>query len=104
MDLSHFRMLINYSLKNYPYIVPEAAPLIILYSKSAVFMAKNDKYNKHTRHIYRRINFMRNDENGRMNNIEWYEDGLQLAKIATNNVGETNLSPRIKHILVRIYN
>ena len=41
-------------------MVPEEAPLIVLGSKSAMCMAKNGKDTKHTRHIARRIYFVRN--------------------------------------------
>ena len=62
MDLAHFRMLIHELLNNYPDIVPEEAPLIVLDSKSAMCMAKNGKDAKHTRHILRRMHFVRNGE------------------------------------------
>ena len=51
MDLAHFRMLINESLNNNPYIVPEEYPLIILDIKSAVCMANNSNDKKYTRNI-----------------------------------------------------
>ena len=38
MALAHFRMLINELLNKDPDIVPQESPLIIFYSKSAVFM------------------------------------------------------------------
>ena len=57
MALAHFRMLINGFLNKYTDIFPEEAPLIILDIKSAVFVAKNDKDNKQTRHIERIMNF-----------------------------------------------
>ena len=57
MDLAHFRMLIHELLNKYPEIFPEEAPLIVLDSKSAMCMAKNGKYTKHTRHIARRMHF-----------------------------------------------
>ena len=37
-----------------------------------------------------------------MQKIEWYEGGLQLADIATKNVGENYLNTRMKYIMVRI--
>ena len=58
MDLAHFRMLIHELLNNYPYIVPEEAPLIVLDSKSAMCMAKNGKDTKYTRHLSKRIYFV----------------------------------------------
>ena len=60
MALAYFRMLIHELLNKDPYIVPEEAPLIVFDSKSALCMAKNDKDTKHTRHIARRMHFVRN--------------------------------------------
>ena len=65
MALVHFRMLIHELLSKDPDIVSEEAPLIVLGSKSNIFMAKNGKDTKHTRHIARRIHFVRNGENSR---------------------------------------
>ena len=69
-------------------IVPEEAPLILLDSKSAMCMANNGKDTKQNRHISRRMNFVRNGENCKMQKIDWCEGGLQLADIATKNFGE----------------
>ena len=60
MALAHFRMLIHELFNKDPDIIPEEAPLIVLDSKSAIFMAKNGKDTKHTRHLLRRIHFVRN--------------------------------------------
>ena len=60
MDLAHIIMLIHDLLNNDPEIVPEEAPLIFLGRKSAMCMAKNGKDTKHTRHIARRMHFVRN--------------------------------------------
>ena len=87
-----------------PYIVPEAAPLIILDIKSDVCRDKNGKYAKNTKHIDRRVYFSRNDENCKMHQMEWCEGGLQLADIATKNVGETDLNTIMKYIIVRLDN
>ena len=57
MALSHFRMLIHEFLNKDPEIVPEKSPLIVLYSKYDMCMAKNGKDNKHTRHIARIMHF-----------------------------------------------
>ena len=70
-----------------PDIVTEEPPLIILYSKSAVCMDNYNKYTKHTRHIYRRVNFVINGDKYKMRNIYWYERGLKLSDIVTHNVG-----------------
>ena len=55
-------MLIHELLNEDPDMVPEEAPLIVLYSKYAMCMAKNSKDTKHTRNITRRMHFVRNGE------------------------------------------
>ena len=60
MDLAHFRILIHELLNKDPEIFPEEAPLIVLDSKSAMCMTKNDKDTKHTRQIARIVHFVRN--------------------------------------------
>ena len=104
MDLEHFRILIHELLNKDPYIVTEEAPLIVLDSKSDMCMAKNGKDTKHTRHISRRMNLVRNVEKCKMHNIYWCEGGLQLADIATKNVGEHDLTPKMKYIMVILDN
>ena len=67
-------------------------------------MAKNGKDTKHTRHIYRRVNLVRNGENCKIHKIDWCEGGLKLVGISTKNVGENYLNPRMKYIMVRLDN
>ena len=62
MALAHFRMLINEMLNKDPDIVPEEVHLIVLDSKSAMYLAKNGKDTKNTRHIARRVHLVRNGE------------------------------------------
>ena len=76
MDLAHFRMLIHELLNEDPDMVPKEAPFIVLDSKYAMFMAKNGKDTKHTRHITRRMHFVRNGEKCKMHKIGWCEGGL----------------------------
>ena len=104
MALAHFRMLIHELLNKDPDIVPEESPLIFLDSKSAICMANNGKDTKHTRHISRIMGFVRNGEKCKIHKIYWCEVGLQFAYIGTNNVGEHDLTPRIKYIMVRLEN
>ena len=73
-------------------------------SKSSMCKYNNGKDTKHTRHISRRINFVRNGEKCKMHKIDWCEEGLQLSDIATNNVGENYFIPRMKYITVRVDN
>ena len=87
-----------------PYIVLEEYTLIILNIKSDVCIAKNGKDTKHTRYITRREHFVRNGENFKIKNIEWFEGGLQLEDIATKNVGKNDLNLIMKYIKVRLDN
>ena len=98
MDLAHFRMLVHELLNEDPDMVPKEAPLIVLDSKSAMCMANNGKDNKHTRHIARRMHFVRNGLKCKMHKIDWCEVGLRLADIGTNNVSEPDLTQRMKYI------
>ena len=85
-------------------MVPKESPLIVLNSKSAMWMAKNGKDTKHTRHISSRMNLVRNGEKCKTHKIDWCEGGLQLADIGTKNVSEPDLTPRMKYIMVRLEN
>ena len=67
-------------------------------------LAKNGRDTKHTRHIARRIHFVRNGENCEMHKIEWCEGVLQLVDIRTKNVSEPDLTPRMKYIMIRLDN
>ena len=59
-------------------------------SKSAMCMYNNGKDTNHIMHISRRVNFVRNGEKCRIHNIDWCEEGVKLADIATYNVGEND--------------
>ena len=83
-------------------MVPKEAPLIVLDSKSAMYMAKTGRDTKHTRHIARIMNFVRNGEKCKMHKIEWCEGGLQLEDIGTKNVSEPDLTSRMKYIMVKL--
>ena len=85
-------------------MVPKEAPLMVLDSKYTMCMVNNGKDIKHTRHIARRMHFVRNGEKCKMQKISWCEGGLQLEDIGTNNVSEPDLTPRMKYIMVIIEN
>ena len=104
MALAHSRMLIHELLNEDSDMVPEEAPLIVLDSKSAMYMTKNGKDTKNTIHIAGRIRFVRNGGKCKMHKIDWCEGVLQLTDIATKNVGKPYLEPRIKYIMVRLDN
>ena len=91
-------------LNENPDIVPKEYPLIVLDRKSSVCVANNGKDTKHTRHIARRIHFVRYGEKCKIHKIDWCEGGLQLADIGNKNVSEPDLTPRIKYIMVRLEN
>ena len=62
MALAHSRMIDNYMLNKGIDVVLEQEPLTILDIKSAIWMCKNGKDNKHTIQIYRRMHLLRNGE------------------------------------------
>ena len=92
-------MLVHELLNEDPDMVPKEDSLIVLDSKYDMCMAKNGKDTKHTRHIERRMHFVRNGEKCNMHKIDWCEGGLQLADIGTKNVSEPDLTPRMKYIM-----
>ena len=51
-----------------------------------------------------KIHFVRNGKKCKMHKIDWCEGGLQLAEIGNKNVSETDLTPRMKYIIVRLEN
>ena len=85
-------------------MVPKEDSLIVLDSKSAMCMAKNGKDTKHTRHIARRMHFVRNGEKYKMHKIDLCEGFLHLADISTKSLSEPDLTPRMKYIMVIIEN
>ena len=104
MALAHSRMLVHELLNEDPEMVPKEAPLIVLDIKSIMYMAKNVKDTKHTRHIAKIMYFVRNGEKCKMHKIDWCEGGLQLTDIDTKNVSEPDLISRMKYIMVRLEN
>ena len=78
--------------------------MIFLDGKSVICMSKNVQDTKYTRHIARRVHFVRNGEKCKMHKVYWCEGGLQLAGIGTKNVGENDITPRMKYIMVRLDN
>ena len=104
MALAHFRMLVHELLNEDPDMVPKEAPLIVFDSKSSMCMAKNGKDTKHTRHVARRMHFVRNGEKCKMHKIDCCEGDLKMADIVTKNVSEPDLTPRMKYIMVRLDN
>ena len=88
-------MLIHEFLNKYPDIFPEATPLIILYSKSDVFMYKNGKDTNHTWLISIQVHFMRNGENVKCTRLTGVKEVCKLADTSTNNVVENDLNTRI---------
>ena len=76
MDLATLSMLNHEFLKKDPDIVLEEDPLIIVYSKYYIVMANDGKGTKHTHHLVRRLNFVRNGENCKMHRMYWCEGGL----------------------------
>ena len=62
MSIAHIRILIHEFLNKDPVIVPEEAPLLILDRTFSVCMDDNVRDAKYTRHVSRRVHFVRNGE------------------------------------------
>ena len=88
IDIAHFRIIISKLFNNDQDVVPEQEYIIILDIKSAICMANNNKESKHTRHISRRINFIRNGEEFNFLKTVWCKGDLKLADIVTKKVRE----------------
>ena len=69
MALAHFRMLVHELFNEDLDMFPKEAPLIVLDRKSVMCMAKNGRDTKHTRHIARRMHFLRTGEKCKMHKI-----------------------------------
>ena len=67
-------------------------------------MAKNGKETKHTRHIYRIIHLVRNDEEWNFHNVVLGEGVLQLADIETKNILEDELNPMLVYAMAILDN
>ena len=67
-------------------------------------MADNGKDTKQTSHIARIMNFARNREKYKMHKIDWCQIDLKLVVIGTKYVGDPDLTPRMKYIMVRLEN
>ena len=50
------------------------------------------------------MNFVSNGEKCKMHKIDWFEVGLQLADIGTNNLSDPDLTLRMKYIMVILDN
>ena len=67
-------------------------------------MAKNGKDTKHTRHISRQMNLVRNVEEENVDKKVWCKVGLQLEDTGTNNVRKNGLIPGLGYDMVRLDN
>ena len=67
-------------------------------------MSKNGKYTKHTRIIYRMVNFVRNGKIYKLQKIYWCEGGMQLEYISPKHFGKNDLTTRTEYIMVSLEN
>ena len=104
MDPANLGIINKEPMNKDKYMFTEQAPLIILYRKSAVCMANNGKYNKHTIHIGGKMQFLRNGEEWNMHKTLWCEGGLKFSYIVTNNVREDELNPLLWYTMIILDN
>ena len=100
MALAHLIILHNQLTNKDPDVVPEQSPLIILYSKLDVYISKNGKYTKQTRHLSIIMHFVINIRDCNLHETVWFEEVLQLEDIGTNNVREYELNSILGYDIV----
>ena len=81
-------------------MVSEQALIIIFYGREAVCMENNGKDIKHTRHVSKIMQLVRNSQELNLHKTVWCEVGLQLADIGTNNVREDELNPILRYAML----
>ena len=84
------------------YVVPEQAPLSILYSKSAVCIDKNRKDIQNNIQISRIMLCVINGTECNLHETMQCEGGLQLADIGIMNVRGDEFNPRLGYDMVRL--
>ena len=104
MDIAYFRMINNELFNKDIDVITEQAPLIILYIKSYICIDNNVKDTKHTRHIFKIMHFVKNNEELSLHKIVWYDGVLQLEDIGTKNVKEYGFNTRLGYAMVRLDN
>ena len=67
-------------------------------------MDKNGKYTKHTRHIARRMHFVRNFEEFNFHKAVWCTVGMKLADIGTKNAREDEFNHGLGYSMVILDN
>ena len=102
MAIETFMVINNELLNKDPDMFPEKAPIIILDIKSAICVDKIVKDTKHTRHISRRINFVRNGEERNFHKTVWCEVVLKMEDIGTKNVRENGFNRILVYAMGRI--
>ena len=104
MDLAHFMILNNELLNKDPYEAPEQAHIVTPDRKAYIWMDKNGKNTKHTKHIDRRMNLVRNGEEWIFHKTVCFEGGIQPVDIGTRNVREYELNNRLRYAMTRLAN
>ena len=93
MAVDHHRMLLNELDGKDPDDISEAIP-ILLDSASAIAMAKHAKDTKHTRHIARRLHYVREGEQQSRFSLSYIPAEKQLADIGTKALSEEDMNSR----------
>ena len=75
---------------------------IMVDSSSAKAMTENEKDTKRTRHIARRIHYVRNGQLLGAHILNYIPADLNLADPGTKNLGADQLDPRMSHVMVQL--
>ena len=101
MAVAHSRMLVNELNGVNPDEYGEATKILVD-NTSAKAMAQNDKDTKHTRHIARRVHYVRNGQQEGAHNLTYIPADLNLADPGTKNLGCEELEPRMNYIMIKV--
>ena len=102
MATSHVRMVTNEFMRIPVDTYGEPPTKILLDSESAIAMSKNSRDSKRTRHIERRVHYVRQGQGTGMHSLEYVPADLQLADIGTKNLSAQDLDPRLNYIQVSV--
>ena len=98
MAVAHSRMLVNELNDVDPDDFGEAIKILVD-NTSAQAMAKNEKDTKHTRHIARRMHYVRDGQQIGAHDLNYIPADLNLADPGTKNLGADELEPRLKYMM-----
>ena len=101
MATSHLQMLTNKITLKDPDYLPNP-PINNIMSQSAIIMAKNFRDGKGTRHMERRMHYVREGQSEGKHVLKYIKAEWNLADPNTKNCPATEIHPRLKYIMTEV--